>query len=149
MLTPPPDLTRRRRGTRALLAAVSACGLAAILATYARGGALDWTPDPDDNPCVDIVAPADPLGAAQWAEWHAALCGDPAPQPTLAELLPPVRRLGGIEVRSDAEAWALLRDAWQPHELAAPPIPLPATGWLLLAAIAAIFATKRKARWKA
>lgn len=108
-----------------------------LLAGAAHAGVLDWTPDPDDNPCELITEPDDAADPG-WLMWRAALCGD-----GVAAMLPPVRRLGGLTVASDGDAYALLRDAWDTGHRLPAPIPLPAGVWLLLGALAMLWRVGR------
>jgi hypothetical protein len=121
---------------RQLPGRLALAGAFCVWAGLSHAGVLDWTPDPDDNPCALITAPADPTDAG-WLMWRAALCGD-----GVAAMLLPVRRLGGIPVRSDVDGYQLLRRAWDTgHRLA--PVPLPASGWLLLAGLAVLWWRRR------
>jgi hypothetical protein len=148
---------------------IRAAALSLLLAAPAHAGTVaGWGNDLD--PCLDIAAPADPAGRAQWAEWWLGLgclipanAGEwapksvtrPKPRPPCADVwrpgcpgryAPGPWRWAGIETPAAAALPRPSTPRWQaeaPRASAVPAIPLPASGLLLLAALAALWRVRR------
>ena len=119
---------------------------AIVVAGFSAGAhAASFAPVADTfDPCVDM-APGEARDA--WAQWWSGLdCLPPvlAEAPTDARAQPRTQWERLIELHGSGEAVRLLVQPQERPLVVAPAIPLPAAGWLLLTALAGLWAWGRR-----